>query len=90
MLGYKTEDIRGRSYFNYMHPDDSTTVREVWSCGLQTNGIAMSYRARLQVHGGGAWIGCEHIATVLEDSVVVCTNVRSGEEPGIGKQFNCL
>ncbi|KAK8106676.1 hypothetical protein PG999_010035 [Apiospora kogelbergensis] len=31
MLGYKTEDIRGRSYFNYMHPDDSTTVREVWS-----------------------------------------------------------
>ena len=89
MLGYETEDIRRRSYFNYIHPDDSYIVRRVWSHGLQTNGIAMSYRARLQVHGGGVWIGCEHVATVLENSVVVCTSVPSGEEKRIGKQPNC-
>jgi len=90
MLGYKTEDIRGRSYFNYIHPGDSSIVRHVWSHGLQTNGIAMSYRARLQVHGGRGWIGCDHIATVLEDSVVVCTSIHSGEEKRIGKQPDCL
>ncbi|KAK8869133.1 potassium channel voltage-dependent transporter [Apiospora arundinis] len=66
MLGYKTEDIRGRSYFNYMHPDDSTTVREVWSHGLQTNGIAMSYRARLQ---GTRW-WCAPTFVVVKNPVL--------------------
>jgi PAS domain S-box-containing protein len=69
-LGYRPEELVGRSGFDLVHPDDLPVVRQAFGTVLRraNPGTPTEYRFR---HASGAWVGVESVASNMLDQPAV-------------------
>ncbi|KUI56845.1 hypothetical protein VP1G_04189 [Cytospora mali] len=80
ILGWRTEEVHGRSVFDYFHPDEVPFARSVHSRGILLDKAASLHYARI-VSRDGRWVSCECCFTVVHDVLVACTSIyRRGEK----------
>jgi PAS domain S-box-containing protein len=82
VLGYKPEELIGRSLFEFVHPDDASAVIEAFTDAIQRPGIVPSIEFRFR-HTDGSWRSLEAIGSnLLEESGVagVVVNARDVTE----------
>lgn len=79
ILGWRTEEVRGRSVFDYFHPDEVPFARSVHSRGILLDKAASLHYARI-VSRDGRWVSCECCFTVVHDVLVACTSIYRRNE----------
>lgn len=80
ILGYKPQEVKGRSCWQYFHPDEIPFARAIHGRGLDLDKAASFHYARLK-HKNGEWIGCECVFTVVYDVLIASTAVyKAGEK----------
>ncbi|ROW09667.1 hypothetical protein VMCG_02490 [Cytospora schulzeri] len=80
ILGWRPEEVRGRSVFDYFHPDEVPFARSVHSRGILLDKAASLHYAKI-VSRDGRWVSCECCFTVVHDVLVACTSIyRRGEK----------
>jgi diguanylate cyclase (GGDEF)-like protein/PAS domain S-box-containing protein len=78
VLGYASEDVAGRSVFDFIHPDDLGRVREVFSRAGRGTGPTAELELRVR-HQDGSWRVLEIVGrNLFEDPAVrgVVVNAR--------------
>ncbi|KAI3320079.1 hypothetical protein HD806DRAFT_525048 [Xylariaceae sp. AK1471] len=97
ILGYQPHEIRGRSCFDYFHPDEIPFARSVHNRGVLLDKAAVLHYARI-MSKDGRWVSCECCFTVVHDVLVACTSIyrrgrkserRAIEAPQIRRIFSC-
>jgi PAS domain S-box-containing protein len=71
VLGYRMEDVNGKSAAELIHPDDVVVVMQVLQSAIQNPGVgqaAIEYRVR---HRNGCWRSFEAVATSLLDDPAI-------------------
>lgn len=76
MLGHDPELVRGRSFLNYVHPDDRSQV--IGAFDTQSGHDSLSMDARFIAHTG-AYVVCEFTVNDLLDDPVVGSYVVSAQ-----------
>jgi PAS domain S-box-containing protein len=77
LLGYKPEELIGKSAFDLVHPDDLSSVLSIFKDGIQNPGALVLAEFRYR-HKDGSWRTLESIGkTIVEDSGQVCMIVNS-------------
>ncbi|KAK2067714.1 hypothetical protein P8C59_001427 [Phyllachora maydis] len=71
ILGYNTLEVRGRSCWDYFHPDEVPFARSVHSRGVLLDKAAVLHYARIRGKDG-SWVNCECCFTVVYDVLVAC------------------
>ncbi len=66
MLGYEINEYVGRVAFEFVHPDDLQSAKEIFGQILQQPGIHLTAQAR-ERHKDGSWRWLEGVATNLLD-----------------------
>lgn len=66
VLGYKPEELVGRSAFDIIHPDDAARVRSIFASAIQTGGLTPSVEFRFR-HKDGSWRFIEAVGNNLLD-----------------------
>ncbi|ROW16821.1 hypothetical protein VPNG_01711 [Cytospora leucostoma] len=80
ILGWRTEEVHGRSVFDYFHPDEVPFARSIHSRGILLDKAASLHYARI-VSRDGRWVSCECCFTIVHDVLVACTSIyRRGEK----------
>ena len=80
ILGYQPDEVRGKSCFDYFHPDEVPFARSVHSRGVLLDKAAVLHYARV-LSRDGRWVSCECCFTVVHDVLVACTSIyRRGEK----------
>ncbi|KAI1322931.1 hypothetical protein F5Y16DRAFT_412987 [Xylariaceae sp. FL0255] len=80
ILGYHPHEIRGRSCFDYFHPEEIPFARSVHNRGVLLDKAAVLHYARI-MSKDGRWISCECCFTIVHDVLVASTSVyRRGEK----------
>src|SRR5690349_7149791 len=74
ILGYQPDDIKGRSCFDYFHPEEIPFARAVHNRGVSLDKAAVLHYARIQA-ADGRWDSCECCFTVVHDVLVACTSI---------------
>lgn len=74
ILGWRPEEVHGRSVFSYFHPDEVPFARSIHSRGILLDKAASLHYARL-VTRDGQWASCECCFTVVHDVLVACTSI---------------
>ncbi|KAI3400697.1 hypothetical protein diail_2409 [Diaporthe ilicicola] len=74
ILGWRPEEVHGRSVFSYFHPDEVPFARSIHSRGVLLDKAASLHYARL-VTRDGRWASCECCFTVVHDVLVACTSI---------------
>ncbi|POS76770.1 hypothetical protein DHEL01_v204835 [Diaporthe helianthi] len=74
ILGWRPEQVHGRSVFSYFHPDEVPFARSIHSRGVLLDKAASLHYARL-VTSDGQWASCECCFTVVHDVLVACTSI---------------
>lgn len=74
ILGWRPEEVHGRSVFSYFHPDEVPFARSIHSRGILLDKAASLHYARI-VTGDGQWASCECCFTVVHDVLVACTSI---------------
>ena len=64
ILGYKAEEVVGRSAFDFVHPDDLPNVVKIYERGIQIPGYSIEMEYRL-AHKDGSWRSVEVVAQNL-------------------------
>ena len=65
LLGYAPEELVGRSFFQWVHPDDQQAVRAAWATVVETrNTGTLTYRSRRQ---DGAYLWVETTSRVIRE-----------------------
>ena len=82
LTGYDAEELKSKSPFEFVHPDDLATIMEKFSAGLEVPGRVeqVEYRSKRR---DGTWFIAEAIATnLLENEVIkgVVINIRDVTE----------
>lgn len=71
--------MRGRSVFDFFHPDEVPFARSIHSRGILLDKAASLHYVRI-LSVGGQWVSCECCFTVVHDVLVACTSIyRRGE-----------
>lgn len=71
--------MRGRSVFDFFHPDEVPFARSIHSRGVLLDKAASLHYVRI-LSVGGRWVSCECCFTVVHDVLVACTSIyRRGE-----------
>lgn len=86
ILGYRPDEIIGRSCFEYFHPDEVPFARGVHSRGIQLDKAAVLHYARIRGRDG-QWIGCECVFTIVHEVLVACTSIYRGDAKNERKVF---
>lgn len=73
-MGYSTQEVIGRSCFDYFHPDEIPFARSVHGRGVQMDKAAVLNYCRIRGKYGN-WIGCECVFTVVYDVLVAATSI---------------
>ncbi|PZV11379.1 MAG: hypothetical protein DCF22_14640 [Leptolyngbya sp.] len=71
VLGYRLEDVNGKSAADLVHPDDVAVIMEILQNAVQNPGVgqaAIEYRVR---HRDGCWRSFEAVATSLLDDPAI-------------------
>lgn len=72
--------MRGRSVFDFFHPDEVPFARSIHSRGVLLDKAASLHYVRI-LSVGGRWVSCECCFTVVHDVLVACTSIyRRGEK----------
>lgn len=72
--------MRGRSVFDFFHPDEVPFARSIHSRGVLLDKAASLHYVRI-LSVGGQWVSCECCFTVVHDVLVACTSIyRRGEK----------
>lgn len=74
ILGYRPNEVKGKSCWDYFHPDEIPFAREVHGRGINLDKAAVLNYCRIQ-HKDGSWVGCECVFTVVYDVLVSCTSI---------------
>lgn len=74
ILGWRAEDVRGRSVFDYFHPNEVPFARSIHSRGILLDKAASLHYARI-LSAAGQWVSCECCFTVVHDVLVACTSI---------------
>lgn len=74
ILGWRPQEVHGRSVFSYFHPDEVPFARSIHSRGILLDKAASLHYARL-VTRDGQWASCECCFTVVHDVLVACTSI---------------
>ena len=74
ILGYRPEDVVGRSCWEYFHPDEIPFAQAVHGRGIQLDKAAVLNYCQIK-NRAGQWIGCECVFTVVHDVLVGCTSI---------------
>ena len=78
LFGYHSEDVRGASGWDFIHPDDEPQVRAAWDRVVSTYGGQGSWEIRVR-HSDGSWVWIEErVTNLLHDEAVrsVVVNIR--------------
>lgn len=68
ILGYASEQLTGRSFFEFIHPDDLPTIQQAFAHTTDQPGLATPIELRFR-HATGEWVYLEAIANnLLHDS----------------------
>lgn len=74
ILGYLPHEVKGKSCWEYFHPDEIPFARAVHGRGIQLDKAAVLNYCQIK-HKDGSWIGCECVFTVVYDVLVGCTSI---------------
>ncbi|KAI1499341.1 hypothetical protein F5X99DRAFT_285928 [Biscogniauxia marginata] len=97
ILGYQSQDVQGKSCFDYFHPDEVPFARSVHSRGVLLDKAAVLHYVRI-LSRDGQWISCECCFTIVHDVLVASTSIyrrgekserRAIEAPQIRRIFSC-
>ncbi|TVY49470.1 hypothetical protein LOCC1_G000565 [Lachnellula occidentalis] len=95
ILGYRPDEVIGRSCFEYFHPDEIPFARGIHSRGVQLDKAAVLHYARIRGRDG-QWVSCECVFTIVYEVLVACTSIyrrdmksdrRAAEAPAIRRLF---
>lgn len=86
ILGYHPDEVRGRSCFDYFHPDEVPFARDIHKKGVELDKAAVLHYARIRGRDG-QWIGCECVFTIVYDVLVACTSIYRGDLKNERKLF---
>ncbi|KAH6856771.1 hypothetical protein B0I37DRAFT_426224 [Chaetomium sp. MPI-CAGE-AT-0009] len=96
ILGYQPDEVRGKSAFEYFHPDEVPFARSVHSRGVLLDKAAVLHYARI-VAKNGQWMSCECCFTVVHNVLVASTSIyfrgerserRARDAPQIRRMFS--
>jgi len=80
ILGYRPNEVKGKSCWEYFHPDEIPFARAIHGRGLDLEKAAALNYCRIK-HKDGSWIGCECVFTVVYDVLVASTAIyQRGEK----------
>ncbi|TVY37622.1 hypothetical protein LSUB1_G004204 [Lachnellula subtilissima] len=95
ILGYRPDEVTGRSCFEYFHPDEIPFARNIHSRGVQLDKAAVLHYARIRGRHG-QWVSCECVFTIVYEVLVACTSIyrrdvnsdrRAAEAPAVRHLF---
>lgn len=80
ILGYRPGEVKGKSCWEYFHPDEIPFARAIHGRGLDLEKAAALNYCRVK-HKDGRWIGCECVFTVVYDVLIASTAIyKVGEK----------
>lgn len=97
ILGYQPDEVRGKSCFEFFHPDEVPFARAIHVRGILLDKAAVLHYLRVKAQDG-QWVSCECCFTVVHDVLVACTSIyrkgaksdrRAIEAPQIRRIFSC-
>ncbi|KAL2157061.1 hypothetical protein VTH06DRAFT_7065 [Thermothelomyces fergusii] len=74
ILGYQPDEVRGKSAFEYFHPDEVPFARSIHSRGVLLDKAAVLHYARILAKNG-QWVSCECCFTVVHNVLVASTSI---------------
>ncbi|KAL2189514.1 hypothetical protein L209DRAFT_677724 [Thermothelomyces heterothallicus CBS 203.75] len=74
ILGYQPDEVRGKSAFEYFHPDEVPFARSIHSRGVLLDKAAVLHYARILAKNG-PWVSCECCFTVVHNVLVASTSI---------------
>ncbi|KAH6631638.1 hypothetical protein F5144DRAFT_488892 [Chaetomium tenue] len=74
ILGYQPDEVRGKSAFEYFHPEEVPFARSIHSRGVLLDKAAVLHYARI-VAKNGQWMSCECCFTVVHNVLVASTSI---------------
>ncbi|KAG7284908.1 hypothetical protein NEMBOFW57_009523 [Staphylotrichum longicolle] len=86
ILGYRPNEVRGRSAFDYFHPEEVPFAHSVHSRGVLLDKAAVLHYARI-LSRSGQWISCECYFTIVYNVLVASTR-RARDAPQIRRIFS--
>lgn len=87
ILGWRPEEVHGRSVFSYFHPDEVPFARSIHSRGILLDKAASLHYARI-VTRDGQWASCECCFTVVHDVLVACTSIYRRDQKSESKHLH--
>ncbi|CZT10196.1 hypothetical protein WAI453_009322 [Rhynchosporium graminicola] len=78
ILGFQSEEVIGRSSFDYFHPDEVPMARTIHERGVLMDKAAVLHYARIR-NRTGQWVGCECVFTIVYEVLVACTSIYRGD-----------
>ncbi|OHE90997.1 hypothetical protein CORC01_13709 [Colletotrichum orchidophilum] len=79
ILGYTSQEVQGRSCFDFFHPDEVPFARSIHSRGVLLDKAAVLHYVRIRARNG-QWVSCECCFTVVHDVLVACTSIYRRDE----------
>lgn len=74
ILGYKAQEVRGKSCWEYFHPEELPFAKAIHGRGLDLQKAAALNYCRIK-HKDGTWRACECVFTVVHDVLVASTAI---------------
>jgi PAS domain S-box-containing protein len=74
ILGYLPHEVKGKSCWEYFHPNEIPFARAVHGRGINLDKAASLNYCQIK-HKDGSWVGCECVFTVVYDVLVACTSI---------------
>jgi PAS domain S-box-containing protein len=74
ILGYPPDEIRGKSAFDYFHPEEVPLARSIYSRGILLDKAAVLHYARI-LSNDGNWVSCECCFTVVHNVLVTSAGI---------------
>ncbi|RMZ78818.1 hypothetical protein DV738_g3618, partial [Chaetothyriales sp. CBS 135597] len=74
ILGYSPSEVKGKSCWEYFHPDEIAFAKSVHNKGLNLDKAAVLNYCQIR-HKNGDWIGCECVFTIVYDVLVASISV---------------
>ena len=74
ILGYLPSEVKGKSCWEYFHPDEIPFARAIHGRGIDLDKAASLNYCRIK-HKDGSWVGCECVFSVVGDALVASTSI---------------
>ncbi|KAL8919201.1 MAG: hypothetical protein Q9172_005098 [Xanthocarpia lactea] len=74
ILGYTSQEVVGKSCWEYFHPDEIPFARAIHGRGVQLDKAAVLNYCQIK-NKDGRWIGCECVFTIVHDVIIACTSI---------------